>query len=248
MKNGSRSRVIVIAGMAALALVVVSTAAQAQGVLFVKNSRVSIGTDTPEVPLHIDVTGDPVWGNNDFAGMGPTPHLPGGEGFNFGYAPTILGGFFNTRAGANNNLSLWTNTVARIWISGTTGKIVFGTNVFNSTSAHALLHKDSGAHLTAGGVWTNASSRELKQDITELSAGDAMDALRGLSPVTYRYKAEPDEQYVGFVAEDVPDLVATGDRKSLSPMDVTALLTKVVQEQQSTIEELSRRLAELERR
>jgi hypothetical protein len=51
---------------------------------------------------------------------------------------------------------------------------------------------------------------------------------------------------VGFIAEDVPDLVATEDRKGMSAMDVVAVLTKVVQDQQQTIEELSRKVAALE--
>ena len=70
--------------------------------------------------------------------------------------------------------------------------------------------------------------------------------MEKLNPVKFQYKAEPGQQYVGFIAEDVPDLVARNDRKSLSPMDVVAVLTKVVQEQQKTIEKLSARLTELE--
>jgi hypothetical protein len=38
------------------------------------------------------------------------------------------------------------------------------------------------------------------------------------------------------------------DRKGLSPMDVVAVLTKVVQEQQKTISELRERMAKLERK
>jgi Chaperone of endosialidase len=99
------------------------------------------------------------------------------------------------------------------------------------------LHMASGASCSIGGVWTNSSSRELKDDIESLSAGEAMEALAGLEPVTYSYKADKSEQHVGFIAEDVPDLVATKDRKGMSPMDVTAVLTKVVQEQQRIIKE-----------
>ncbi|HSS50946.1 MAG TPA: tail fiber domain-containing protein, partial [Thermoanaerobaculia bacterium] len=73
-----------------------------------------------------------------------------------------------------------------------------------------------------------------------------LQAVEKLNPVKFQYKAEPDQQHVGFIAEDVPDLVAMKDRKSLSPMDVVAVLTKVVQEQQKTIEKLSARLTELE--
>lgn len=104
----------------------------------------------------------------------------------------------------------------------------------------------NGAFLSAGGVWTNVSSRESKRDIVEISGRDALKTLQELSPVTFRYKEEPDEQYAGFIAEDVPELVATNDHKHMSSMDVVAVLTKVVQDQQKTIDELSARLADLE--
>jgi hypothetical protein len=109
-----------------------------------------------------------------------------------------------------------------------------------------IQHKN-GAFLSAGGVWTNASSREYKQDIEELPASAAVDALGKLCPVTYAYKVDPSEHHVGFIAEDVPDLVATKDRRSLSPMDVVAVLTKVVQEQQKTIDEMKARIDRLEK-
>jgi len=104
----------------------------------------------------------------------------------------------------------------------------------------------SGASLT-GGAWTNASSATLKQDIADLDPTLAIATVRDLRPVTFEYKSSPDEQSVGFIAEEVPDLVATNDRKGLSAMDVVAVLTKVVQEQQKTIDELSRRIEQLER-
>ena len=56
----------------------------------------------------------------------------------------------------------------------------------------------------------------------------------------YNYKVDKGDKHVGFIAEDVPDLVATKDRKGLSPMDIVAVLTKVVQEQKNTIAELSK--------
>ncbi len=99
------------------------------------------------------------------------------------------------------------------------------------------LQMASGAYCTAGGVWTNASSREYKTDIQALSAQKAMDALTQLNPVEFAYKADRNEKHVGFIAEDAPDLVAARDRKGMSPMDVVAVLTKVVQEQQKLIRE-----------
>jgi hypothetical protein len=107
------------------------------------------------------------------------------------------------------------------------------------------IHHSSGARLDAGN-WVNASSREVKQDIHQLDRDAAFEALRGLEPVTFEYKANPTDMQVGFIAEDVPDLVATSDRKGLSSMDVVAVLTKVVKEQQRTIEEMQARLQQLE--
>jgi hypothetical protein len=122
------------------------------------------------------------------------------------------------------------------------------------------LQMASGAYVSTGGVWTNASSREYKTDIKQLTTDKAMDALTQLKPVEFAYKADAEERHVGFIAEDAPDIVASKDRKGMSPMDVVAVLTKVVQEQQKlireqqrisqdqhkTIGELSEKVAELE--
>jgi len=63
--------------------------------------------------------------------------------------------------------------------------------------------------------------------------------------VRFNYKADTTDECLGFIAEDVPSLVATGDRKGLSPMDIVAVLAKVVQEQQKAIEEQKKVNAEL---
>jgi carbonic anhydrase/acetyltransferase-like protein (isoleucine patch superfamily) len=113
----------------------------------------------------------------------------------------------------------------------------------NSTVAGHELHTSSGAYLTTSGTWTNASSREYKEAITPLSADTAEKTLAALEPVTFRYKNEADQQRVGFIAEDVPDLVAMKDRKGLSPMDIVAVLTRVVQTQQKQLNALQAELA-----
>ncbi len=107
------------------------------------------------------------------------------------------------------------------------------------------LHMGSGAYVSAGGVWTNASSREVKEDIKALTREEAVKALTELQPVKFRYKTDPGEGHVGFIAEDLPDLVATKDRKGMSPADVVAVLTKVVQEQQAAIMRLKQEVAYL---
>ena len=104
----------------------------------------------------------------------------------------------------------------------------------------------TGARLTTGGVWTDNSSRATKQDIEPITSDEAREAVRALQPVGYRYKAELDERYVGFIAEDVPDLVATRDHKGLAPMDIVGVLTKVVQDQQTLLDSQQKKLEKLE--
>ena len=111
-----------------------------------------------------------------------------------------------------------------------------------------FLQLANGAYCTTGGVWTNASSRAYKQDIEDLSGEEARRTLDKLTPVTYAYKAAPEEHHVGFIAEDAPDLVATGDHKGMSAMDIVAVLTKVVQEQKGSLEVKDARIDALERR
>ncbi len=107
------------------------------------------------------------------------------------------------------------------------------------------IHSSTNAYLSAAGQWVNASSREYKDNIKELTVDEAMGALKELNPITYTSKADPEDTSAGFIAEDVPEIVATKDRKGLSPMDIVAVLTKVVQEQQRAMQEQQRTIAEL---
>jgi len=101
--------------------------------------------------------------------------------------------------------------------------------------------------VTAGGVWTNASSREYKENIRELTVEEAMTALDELNPTRFNYKVDKEEEHVGFIAEDVPELVANKDRNGLSPMDIVAVLTKVVQEQQIILAKLQNEVNDLKK-
>jgi hypothetical protein len=104
------------------------------------------------------------------------------------------------------------------------------------------------ARLETTGNWVNPSSRQLKENIKTLTSEEAINTLNELNPVKYNYKVDKEEGYVGFIAEDVPGLVAVKDRKGLVTMDVVAVLTKVVQEQQSAISDLNKKIAELEKK
>lgn len=99
------------------------------------------------------------------------------------------------------------------------------------------LHMGGGAYCT-GTAWVNASSREYKENIEKLKKKEAISALWKLKPIKFNYKADKEDKCLGFIGEEVPKLVATKDRKGLSPMEIVALLTRVVQVQQAKIEAL----------
>lgn len=91
------------------------------------------------------------------------------------------------------------------------------------------------------------SSRQLKENIADLSTEEAAVALNDLNPVKFSYKTDSQNNlHLGFIAEDVPELLASPDRKSVGPLDVVAVLTKVVQQQQKTILELMEKVKVLE--
>jgi hypothetical protein len=205
---------------------------------------VGIGTASPQVKL--DVRGTSATADIfEAIGIDPT----NGPSLNFGYSGSTFGrgsGFFNIRPDAS---AVAPNPSIRFMIANVQ-KMILDNEGFlglGVTNPGFPIEHSSGARLTAGGVWTDASSRSFKNDIRDLDATAATDTLKNLQPVTYTYKAAPTEHHVGFIAEDVPDLVATADRKSIAPMDVVAVLTKVVQQQQTTIEALKTRLDQLEK-
>jgi hypothetical protein len=180
------------------------------------NGWFGVGTEAPSRPMHLQTTG--------LNGCFLLERTDGATNY-----MNATAGFGNFGTVTNHPLGLTVNSLHRmvLWAD-------------NSVTLQ------NGASCTAGGVWTDASSRDLKENINDLSTEQALNTLAGLQPVTYNYKADHEDGHVGFIAEDVPDLVASKDRKGMSPMDVVAVLTKVLQEQQKVNEELRNKIAQLE--
>jgi hypothetical protein len=122
-----------------------------------------------------------------------------------------------------------------------------GGNVGIGLDPTHLLHLSGGAY-SDGTTWQTGSSIALKENIQSLDAVEAIAALEELNPVKFNYKTNKLEKNVGFIAEEVPELVATNGRKGLSPMDIVAVLTRVVQQQQKMISTLNTKIEDLENR
>ena len=109
-----------------------------------------------------------------------------------------------------------------------------------------ILMGDGGKY--ANGQWLDASSLVYKENIRALGEAEALTAFDRLQPVHYNYKTNKNEPVIGFIAEEVPDLVAPRDHKSLSALEMTALLAKVVRVQEKDLKIRERKIAELKRR
>ena len=81
-----------------------------------------------------------------------------------------------------------------------------------------------------------------KENVVELTPEEALSALENLKPVTFSYTQDDPERYVGFVAGNAPELIASSESEGLKPLEIVAVLTQVVKLQQHQIAELEARL------
>jgi len=202
--------------------------------LFISSSgNVGIGTAAPVLDIHMNTGDTPAvrFDQNSSGGFTAQTWDVAGNEANF-FVRDVTGGSrlpFRIRPGA---------PTSSIDISAS-GNVGIGT-----ASPQYLLDVNGTAQIR-GLVYV--STRTMKDNIIELKSSEAMEALRGLMPVMYNYKADQAERRVGFIAEDVPDLVANNARTGVDPMDIVAVLTKVVQDQNRKIEEQQNAIDDLRR-
>jgi endosialidase-like protein len=118
----------------------------------------------------------------------------------------------------------------------------------------------NGAYLSAGGVWTNASTRDKKEDFTALNKTEVLNKIGLLDISQWKYVGT-DEYHIGPIAEDFYAAFGVGvNNKSISTIDpagvallgVQALklendaLKNKIDDQQQTISDLLKRIEALE--
>jgi len=192
------------------------------------DGKVGIGTWSPEATLEVETTGEAakIW--VDRTDGATAEFLAKSTAVSFG-------------SKTNHEVQITSNSTTKMVIQAN-GDVGIG----NTSPGYLLTVGTSGAYCD-GGAWVDGSSKEFKENINELNLVDAKETLDNLKPVRYNYKTNKQEEYLGFIAEDVPELVATKDRKGMAAMDVVAVLTKVLQEQQKTIDELKKEVKELKK-
>ena len=100
----------------------------------------------------------------------------------------------------------------------------------------------AGAHLTTGGVWTNASSMTMKENFENVYV---LDIVRKLKITRWNYKATSDRTHIGAMAEQFHELFKTGTKGTIDTITPAFVAIRAVQEQDEEVAELKAMVKEL---
>jgi len=113
-------------------------------------------------------------------------------------------------------------------------------------SQGGFLNTTTGAFLSGAGVWTNASSRDLKAGFLPVDGGDILDRVASLPITTWQYRAEPGVLHIGPVAEDFQAAFGVGaDDKSIGTVDADGVALAAIQGLQEVVEAQQAEITEL---
>jgi Chaperone of endosialidase len=203
--------------------------------LVINANGVGINTDSPAAPLHV-VDPAPAPGSSIIIGEEGDLLVArsGANSVSFRLANDVrVWNFFNSFQGVYQLRDVTGGTVPFVLNPGApSNQLVLspgGLGINNPAPAFPI-HHSSGARLTAGGVWTNASSRSLK------TAFEAIDPLAVLAKVAdlpvqeWRYKVEDaSTRHIGPVAEDFQRLFGLGDGESIGTVDANGVALAAIQ-------------------
>jgi hypothetical protein len=103
----------------------------------------------------------------------------------------------------------------------------------------------NGAHLTKGGVWTNASDVNKKENFTDLNANDLLQKISQLNIQRWRYKGS-NEYHIGPTSQDFYKAFGVGtDDKGISTIDPAGIALAAIKEQQKVILQLQAEITQL---
>lgn len=147
------------------------------------------------------------------------------------FAMADVGTFFSATNLSSDNITSASATLGDIDSDGNLTVMgdteLQGNTTLSTTTISGLrvgtLESDSGAYLSEGGAWVNASSRELKENFATTSAEEILEKIAALPVYSWNYKAEDSSVvHVGPMAEDFYDAFHLGGEngnKSISTID-----------------------------
>ncbi|HNP00070.1 MAG TPA: tail fiber domain-containing protein, partial [Ferruginibacter sp.] len=185
-------------------------------------------------------------GSNTFIG-----HTTGGT--TTGDQNTLIGASVSASAAIDNASALGYNadvTQSNSMVFGNTAVTKWGFGV--NTAAANILEFNAAvttARLTTGGVWTNASDRNLKTNFTSLDGKDLLQRIVQLPLSRWSYIKEGNSiTHIGPMAQDFFTLFNTGgDDKTISSIDPAGVALAGIQQLAKENEQLRKELEALKR-
>lgn len=163
-------------------------------------------------------------------------------------ADVTAAGLDNTSAIGSGTLVSSSNTMA--FGDANVTKWAFGLTT-TSAPSHALevgngAGNGNGAFLTNGGVWTNASDRNKKENFSNLNGSVILRKIAALPITQWRYKGSS-EYHIGPMAQDFKATFNLGtDDKSISTIDPAGIALLAIQQLIKENESLRKRIEALE--
>lgn len=145
---------------------------------------------------------------------------------------------------------------ADVFLARANGGFWFGAVTANTTvsrtadlvDAGVFISTTTGAQLTAGGAWTNASDRNLKENFAPLDGEEVLAGLTSVPIYTWNYKAEDASvRHLGPTAQDFYAAFGLGaDDKHISTVDTDGVALAAIQGLYRVVREKDARIAALE--
>ncbi len=142
----------------------------------------------------------------------------------------------------NSGLMSMTNSLGAVSIQmDGDGRLGVGGPAHASNPIH---HSSSGAHLTSGGVWTNASDENLKENFQPVDGTELLEKIDQLPISEWNYKSESDDvKHIGPTAQDFQRVFGVGENdKTISTIDPSGIALAAIKELNKKLEQENRSL------
>ncbi len=220
--------------------------------------------------------GNKATGSSSTVGGGDANHATGGRstvgggGYNIasGQHSTVPGGFSNkaegdfsfaagrfARAGHDGSFVWADSQVAQVsspqkdsFVVRAKGGIWFGINSSPSIPTGRFINTSTGAYLSTGGVWTNASDRNAKENFEPVNPLKVLDKLARMPVSTWNYKSQDASiRHMGPMAQDFYAAFGLGeDDKHIGTLDAEGVSMAAIKGLYMQNQEQAKRIAELE--
>jgi hypothetical protein len=158
---------------------------------------------------------------------------------------------------ADSTIGNFISTGPNQFLVRASGGMWFGTTSAPSIPQGRFINTSTGGYLTTGGVWTDSSDREAKENFARLDRQTVLDSLANVSISRWNFKVQDASvQHIGPTAQDFHAAFDTGeDDKHLAALDTAGValaaiqgLYEIVQDKDCEIGELQNREAAKDQR